>query len=121
MRTGSRRQSGFTLIELLVVLSIIGVLAAIAIPAFTSRMGKAYDARVARGARDAATAEEAYFGDNGVYYSGACTGMSGVVISPGVTCTATGNASGFTISTSHPQASRSCVFSSATAPNLICS
>jgi type IV pilus assembly protein PilA len=115
------RSAGFTLIELLVVTSIIGVLAAIAIPAFMGRQGKAYDARIMQDARNAATAQEAYFVDFGAYYSGSCVGMPGVNQSPGVVCTATGGPNTFTITTTHPMATKTCVFSNVGVPNLICS
>lgn len=38
------RQDGFTMIEVLVVVSIVGTLAAVAIPGFTSQRGRAQDA-----------------------------------------------------------------------------
>ena len=121
MRSARHRETGFTLIELLVVVAIIGSLAAIAIPQFASQKGKGYDARVMQDARNAATGEEAYFSDTLTYFTGDCGAMPGVVLSPGMTCTATGAPTSFTITTSHPQASRTCTWSSNTSPNLSCS
>ena len=60
----TKEEKGFTLIELLVVILIIGILAAIAIPAFLNQKGKAYDSNAKSDARTAATAEETYFTDN---------------------------------------------------------
>jgi len=121
MRSARHREAGFTLIELLVVVAIIGSLAAIAIPQFTSQKGKGYDARVMQDARNAATAEEAYFSDTLTYFTGSCGLMPGVNLSPGVVCTATGQANSFTIQTTHPQSTKTCVWTSNTSPNLVCS
>ncbi len=66
MRRGSR---GFTLIELLIVVVIIGILAAIAIPKFTTTKEKAYLASMKTDLRNLVTAEEAYLYDNNVYTS----------------------------------------------------
>jgi type IV pilus assembly protein PilA len=60
-------EGGFTLIELLVVIIIIGILAAIAIPVFLNQRKKGYDSAVKSDLRNAATAEETYLTDNGVY------------------------------------------------------
>jgi type IV pilus assembly protein PilA len=62
-RPGSRGESGFTLIELLVVTIILGILAAIAIPAFLQHRAKAWDAAVRSDLRSAATAQETYLTD----------------------------------------------------------
>ncbi len=63
-------EKGFTLIELLVVILIIGILAAIAIPAFLNQRGKAYDAAAKSQVKTAQTAMETYATDhNGTYTS----------------------------------------------------
>ena len=62
-----RGQEGFTLIELLVVVIIIGLLAAIAIPAFLGQRNKANDAAAKSLVRNGATAMEAYFSDGNTY------------------------------------------------------
>jgi len=115
-------RAGFTLIELMVVISIIGILVAIALPSFTARQGKGFDARVRQDARNAATGEEAYYLDTLTYFAGDCSLLPGVNLSPGVNCTTnvTGGGTAFQIATSHPRATVTCTFSSDTDPNLDC-
>jgi type IV pilus assembly protein PilA len=70
LRRRAEDEKGFTLIELLVVILIIGILAAIAIPAFLNQRGKAYDASAKSQVKTAQTAEETYATDhNGTYTS----------------------------------------------------
>ncbi len=70
LRRRAEDEKGFTLIELLVVILIIGILAAIAIPAFLNQRNKAYDSAAKSNLRTAATAEETYATDNnGAYQS----------------------------------------------------
>jgi len=74
LRRRAEDEKGFTLIELLVVILIIGILAAIAIPAFLNQRNKAYDAAAKSNIRTAATAEETYATDNnGTYASDTLT------------------------------------------------
>jgi type IV pilus assembly protein PilA len=60
-------RKGFTLIELLIVVTIIGLLAAIAIPKFSATKDKAKMASVRSDLRNTMTAEEAYLADYNTY------------------------------------------------------
>jgi type IV pilus assembly protein PilA len=84
---GMRDEGGFTLIELLVVILIIGILAAIAIPALLSQKGKAYDSSAKTLAQTSQTAMETYATENGGSYVGA-TAAALKVIEPSINTTA---------------------------------
>jgi type IV pilus assembly protein PilA len=67
LRARVQDEKGFTLIELLVVILIIGILAAIALPAFLNQREKAQDSEAKSGARTAQTALETFYTDNQTY------------------------------------------------------
>ena len=76
LRQRTSDEGGFTLIELLVVILIIGILAAIAIPALLSQKGKAYDSSAKTLAQTAQPAAETYATENnGEYKWGATTAL----------------------------------------------
>ena len=62
-----RNRKGFTLIELLIVVAIIGILAAVAIPQFSSYRQKGYNSAATSDLKNAKTTMEAYYADNQKY------------------------------------------------------
>ena len=62
-----RGNKGFTLIELLIVVAIIGILAAIAIPQFSSYRVKSYNTAAVSDLKNAKTSLEAFYADNQSY------------------------------------------------------
>ena len=68
IREAQQNEEGFTLIELLVVVIIIGILAAIAIPAFLNQRERAYQAELTSTVRNVALeVEAAATAENGNY------------------------------------------------------
>ena len=67
LRERAQSEKGFTLIELLVVILIIGILAAIALPAFLNQRGKAQDTEAKSAVRTAQTAMETFYTDEQDY------------------------------------------------------
>ena len=58
---------GFSLLELLVVVGVVGLLAAIAIPQFSSYRTRSVDSQMKSDLKNAALAMDSYFAENKVY------------------------------------------------------
>jgi prepilin-type N-terminal cleavage/methylation domain-containing protein len=81
------RRRGFTLIELLIVVVIIGILAAIAIPKFSSVRQKSFRSSMMSDLRNLAVAQEVYH-NSSFTYTNSLTALEAVV-SDGVSVTVT--------------------------------
>ena len=78
-RLNGDSEAGFTLIELLVVMLILGILAAIALPAFFNQKDKANDAKAKEYAHSAQVAMETYATDhNGSYLNADTTALKAI-------------------------------------------
>ncbi len=104
LRQRAQGEKGFTLIELLVVILIIGILAAIALPAFLNQREKGQDTEAKTAARTAQTAIETHYTDTQDYTTAKQAELE--AIEPALkdayvdlALTVTGNATGYVIET----------------------
>jgi type IV pilus assembly protein PilA len=82
LRHRAHGQEGFTLIELLVVIVILGILIAIAVPAYLSLTGSARNAAAESNVRSAIPAAETIYEQNGDYSTMSPAALTAVA--PGV-------------------------------------
>ena len=64
----NRSRAAFTLIELLIVMTVIGILAAVAIPQFSGLINKSKEASTKGHLGDLRSAVQLYYGNNDGYY-----------------------------------------------------
>ena len=102
-----RALAGFTLVEVIIVVAIIGLLATIVIPKFTSSRDKALVTAMKSDLRNLVTQQESRFADSGSYAASfpasiwtPSTGVTG----PTITLTA----DGWTASVGHVSTTRTC-------------
>ena len=115
-RQDMTKQAGFTLIELLIVVVIIGILAAIAIPKFSSSKEKAFVGNMRSDLRNLVTVQEGYFYENSTYYAGAVPSADGTFKSSSPVSITLMNVpgTGRAATATHPGPPRTCAVSDAT-------
>ena len=112
------KRNGFTLIELMIVVSIIGILALIAIPNFQNLRQKAYDASSLTSGRSAKLSEEIYHQeheDDDFHYTSVLAHLlvhdQNLTDDPGVTFIwSYAGSTNFTYTTSHNKGSKTFIF-----------
>lgn len=77
MNTLKRMQKGFTLIELMIVVSIIAILASIALPSYATYVKRGKAAEAPAILADLRIKMEQYFQDNRTYVGGPCAPTGG--------------------------------------------
>ena len=97
-------ERAFTLIELLIVIAILGVLAAIAIPQFSSYRTRSYNSSAQADLRNAITVQEDYYIEQDAY----CMTIADLIgatyslyTSQGVTISVVGVTTGYTMKSYH--------------------
>jgi type IV pilus assembly protein PilA len=103
MDRGLRAQGRFPSLELLAAISIVALLAAIAIPQFSAYRKRGYENEVKSDLRNAATAEEAFFAQNLAYKSGTLTSgdLPGFNQTPHVTTVAAIGTNNYLLTATH--------------------
>ena len=129
-----KHSNGFTFIEFSVVLAILGILAAIAVPQYSSYRERAYNQTAISDLKNIAAAQESFFADHQTYKaieqcakveSGVkceIQDLPGVTnLSKGVSLTMQVSPSGFVATARHYKASKSCTWDSTKGGLIGCS
>ena len=102
-------QNGFTLLELLVSVTVVGILASIAVPQYKIYKAKAYDSVAVSDLHSVVLAEESYFIENNAYLSckdADCASLPGISnLSKGVHLEVDATESAYVITASHKNGS----------------